>query len=272
MGSWVNVDLTVHCGGGAYICGEETALMNSLEGKRGTPRVKPPFPAQAGYMGMPSTVNNVETLSSVPFIIQAGADAYRANGTKESPGTKLFCVSGHVRRPGNYELPLGFPLMELINDVCGGMRTGRTLKGVIPGGSSVPILNVEECANCEMSFEGVIAAGSQLGCAAVIVMDDSTDIVKAVRRMVGFYAHESCGQCTPCREGSAWTEKILRRIEEGRGTEADLDTLLEVTRQMEGTTICVLSDSVAAPVRSSIMKFREEYLARIRTGEKVGAA
>jgi NADH-quinone oxidoreductase subunit F len=272
LGSGVRVDITVHCGGGAYICGEETALMNSLEGRRGTPRVKPPFPAQAGYLGMPSTVNNVETLSSVPFIIAEGAEAYRKNGTQESPGTKLFCVSGHVRKPGNYELPLGFPLMELINDVCGGLKEGRTLKGVIPGGSSVPILNAEECADCQMSFEGVQKAGSQLGCASVIVMDDSTDIVKEVRRMVGFYAHESCGQCTPCREGSAWTEKILRRIEEGRGTEEDLDTLMEVTSQMEGTTICVLSDSVAAPVQSSIKKFREEYLTRIRTGERVGAA
>jgi NADH-quinone oxidoreductase subunit F len=272
LGSGVNLDITVHCGGGAYICGEETALMNSLEGRRGTPRVKPPFPAQAGYRGMPSTVNNVETLASVPYIIQAGAEAYRRNGTQESPGTKLFCVSGHVRKPGNYELPLGFPLMELIHDVCGGLREGRSLKGVIPGGSSVPILNAEECADCELSFEGVQKAGSQLGCASVIVMDDSADIVKEVRRMVGFYAHESCGQCTPCREGSAWTEKILRRIEQGRGTEEDLDTLMEVTSQMEGTTICVLSDSVAAPVQSSIRKYRDEYLARIRTGERVGAA
>jgi NADH-quinone oxidoreductase subunit F len=272
MGSGVRIDLTVHVGAGAYICGEETGLMNSLEGRRGQPRVKPPFPAQAGYMGMPSTVNNVETLASVPFIVSNGGEAYRAYGTNESPGTKLFCVSGHVRRPGNYELPLGFPLTELINDVCGGLPEGRSLKGVIPGGSSVPILNAEECRDCLLSYEGVIAAGSQLGCASVIVMDDSTDMVKQVRRMVGFYAHESCGQCTPCREGSAWVEKILRRIEDGRGTEEDLDTLMEVTSQMEGTTICVLSDSVAAPVQSSIKKFRGEYLARIRTGEKVGAA
>jgi NADH-quinone oxidoreductase subunit F len=271
LGSGVTVHMTVHCGGGAYICGEETALMNSLEGRRGTPRVKPPFPAQAGYLNMPSTVNNVETLSSVPFIIEKGAAAYREHGTEESPGTKLFCVSGHVRRPGNYELPLGFPLKDLIYDVCGGLSEGRTLKGVIPGGSSVPILNKEEAESCEMSYEGVEKAGSQLGCAAVIVMDDTTDMVKQVRRMVGFYSHESCGQCTPCREGSAWTEKILRRIEDGRGTEEDLDTLMEVTSQMEGTTICVLSDSVAAPVQSSINKFRDEYLARIRTGEKVGA-
>jgi len=245
--------------------------MNSLEGRRGTPRVKPPFPAQAGYLNMPSTVNNVETLSSVPFIIEKGAAAYREHGTEKSPGTKLFCVSGHVRRPGNYELPLGFPLKDLIYDVCGGLAEGRTLKGVIPGGSSVPILNKEEAESCEMSYEGVEEVGSQLGAAAVIVMDDTTDMVKQVRRMVGFYSHESCGQCTPCREGSAWTEKILRRIEDGRGTEEDLDTLMEVTSQMEGTTICVLSDSVAAPVQSSINKFRDEYLARIRTGEKVGA-
>jgi NADH-quinone oxidoreductase subunit F len=272
MGSGVRMDLTVHVGAGAYICGEETGLMNSLEGRRGQPRVKPPFPAQAGYRGMPTTVNNVETLASVPFIVENGAEAYRQHGTEQSPGTKLYCVSGHVQRPGNFELPLGFPMMELIEDVCGGMREGRTLKGVIPGGSSVPILSAEECQDCELSYEGVAEAGSQLGCASVIVMDDSTDIVKQVRRMVGFYAHESCGQCTPCREGSGWVEKILRRIEDGRGTEEDLDTLVEVTTQMTGTTICVLSDSVAAPVQSSIEKYRDEYLARIRTGEKVGAA
>ncbi len=272
MGSGHRIDLTVHVGAGAYICGEETGLMNSLEGRRGQPRVKPPFPAQAGYLGMPTTVNNVETLASVPFITTNGGEAYRAHGTEQSPGTKLFCVSGHVQRPGNYELPLGFPLMELLDDVCGGMREGRTLKGVIPGGSSVPILNAEECKDCLLSYEGVVEAGSQLGCASVIVMDDSTDMVKQVRRMVGFYSHESCGQCTPCREGSTWVEKILRRIEDGRGTEDDLDTLMEVTSQMEGTTICVLSDSVAAPVQSSIKKFRDEYLARIRTGEKIGAA
>ncbi len=272
LGSGVNIDITLHLGAGAYICGEETALMNSVEGRRGRPRVRPPFPAQAGYMSAPSTVNNVETLSSVPFIVQEGGEAYRQWGTEESSGTKLFCVSGHVNRPGNYELPLGFPLMELIEDVCGGIREGRELKAVIPGGSSVEILNAEECRDCKMSYEGVIEAGSQLGCASVIVMDETTDIVKAVRRMVDFYAHESCGQCTPCREGSAWVAKILKRIEDGRGTEEDLDTLVEVTNQMMGTTICVLSDSVAAPVQSSITKFREEYLALIRRGERVGVA
>ena len=272
LGSGVNVDVTVHIGAGAYICGEETGLMNSLEGRRGQPRVKPPFPAAAGLFGMPTTVNNVETLAAVPHIVEHGGDWYRQYGTEKSPGTKLFCVSGHVNRPGNYELPLGFPLKELIEDVCGGIRDGNALKAVIPGGSSVPILSAEECETCTLDYEGVVAAGSMLGCASVIVMDETTDIVKQVRRMAYFYQHESCGQCTPCREGSAWVTKILRRIEDGRGTEEDLDTLVEVTNQMTGTTICVLSDSVAAPVQSSIRKFRDEYLALIRRGERVGAA
>jgi NADH-quinone oxidoreductase subunit F len=272
MGSGNDIDITVHVGAGAYICGEETGLMNSLEGRRGQPRVKPPFPAAVGAFGMPSTVNNVETLSAVPHIVTHGGQWYRQWGTEKSPGTKLFCVSGHVNKPGNYELPLGFPLMDLINDVCGGMKDGKALKAVIPGGSSVPLLNAEECRSCDLDYEGVQAAGSMLGCASVIVMDEDTDIVKQVRRMVQFYAHESCGQCTPCREGTGWMTKVLRRIEEGRGTEEDLDTLLQMSRQMTGTTICVLSDSAAAPVVSSIQKFKDEYLALIRRGERVGAA
>lgn len=272
LGSGVDLDITLHVGAGAYICGEETGLMNSLEGRRGQPRVKPPFPAARGVFGMPTTVNNVETLSSVPHIVANGGDWYRQWGTEKSPGTKLFCVSGHVNKPGNYELPLGFPLMELIEDVCGGVAEGRGLKAVIPGGSSVPILSAEECAACSLSYEGVMEAGSQLGCASVIVMDETTDMVKAVRRMVQFYQHESCGQCTPCREGSGWMTRILRRIEDGRGTEDDLDSLLEISRQMTGTTICVLSDSAAAPVVSSIEKFKDEYLALIRRGERVGVA
>ncbi|MCG6987645.1 MAG: NADH-quinone oxidoreductase subunit NuoF [Gemmatimonadetes bacterium] len=272
MGSGNDIDITVHVGAGAYICGEETGLMNSLEGRRGQPRVKPPFPAAVGAFGMPSTVNNVETLSAVPHIITHGGQWYRQWGTEKSPGTKLFCVSGHVNKPGNYELPLGFPLTELIEDVCGGMRDGKALKAVIPGGSSVPLLNAEECGRCNLDYEGVQAVGSMLGCASVIVMDEDTDIVKQVRRMVQFYAHESCGQCTPCREGTAWMTKVLLRIEEGRGTEEDLDTLLEMSRQMTGTTICVLSDSAAAPVVSSIQKFKDEYLALIRRGERVGVA
>jgi len=222
MGSGVDVDVTVHVGAGAYICGEETGLMNSLEGRRGQPRVKPPFPAAVGAFGMPSTVNNVETLSAVPHIVTHGGQWYRQWGTEKSPGTKLFCVSGHVNKPGNYELPLGFPLTDLIEDVCGGMRGGKALKAVIPGGSSVPILNAEECAGCALDYEGVQAAGSQLGCASVIVMDEGTDIVKQVRRMVQFYMHESCGQCTPCREGTAWMTKVLRRIEEGHRNRCDI--------------------------------------------------
>jgi NADH-quinone oxidoreductase subunit F len=259
-----DIDVTIHQGAGAYICGEETGLMSSLEGRRGLPRVKPPFPAAVGVFGMPSTINNVETLSAVPHILANGAEWYRQWGSEKSPGTKLFCVSGHVRKPGNYELPLGFPLAELIDDVCGGMREGRTLKAVIPGGSSVPIIDAAEARACKLDYEGCVAVGTMLGCASVIVMDDSADIVKQVRRMVDFYAHESCGQCTPCREGSAWTAQIIRRIEDGHGTEEDLDTLMEMTQQMVGTTICVLSDSVAAPVQSSIKKFRNEYLAKMQ--------
>ena len=272
LGSGQRIDVTVHVGAGAYICGEETGLMNSLEGRRGQPRVKPPFPAAVGAFGKPTTINNVETLCAVPHIVTHGPAWYRQWGSEKSPGTKLFCVSGHVQKPGNYELPLGFPMMELIEDVCGGMRDGNKLKAVIPGGSSVPLLSAEECLSCALDYEGVVAAGSMLGCASVIVMDEKADVVKQVRRMAQFYAHESCGQCTPCREGSSWVTKILRRIEDGRGTEEDLDHLVEITDQMVGTTICVLSDSVAAPVQSSIKKFREEYLALIRRGERVGAA
>ncbi|MBI4520116.1 MAG: SLBB domain-containing protein, partial [Gemmatimonadetes bacterium] len=265
LGSGVDVDMTVHVGAGAYICGEETGLMNSLEGKRGQPRVKPPFPAASGIFGMPTTVNNVETLAAVPHIVANSASWYRQGGTEKSPGTKLFCVSGHVRRPGNYEVPLGFDFRELIYEMCGGIPGDRALKAVIPGGSSVPIMAADEIA-CGLDYESVAQAGSMLGCGSVIVMDETTCIVKQVRRMVQFYAHESCGQCTPCREGTAWMTSILRRIEEGNGTEADLDTLLEASEEVTGTTICVLSDSAAAPVVSSIRKFREEYLSHIHRG------
>jgi NADH-quinone oxidoreductase subunit F len=247
-------------------------MMNSLEGKRGEPRIKPPFPAAVGAFGKPSTINNVETLCAIPHIVANGGEWYRQHGTEKSPGTKLFCVSGHVNKPGNYELPLGFPLIELIEDVCGGMRDGNALKAVIPGGSSVPLINAEEARACSLDYEGCLEVGTMLGCASVIVMDETADIVKQVRRMVDFYAHESCGQCTPCREGTTWTAQILRRIENGKGTEDDLDTLMEMTQNMVGTTICVLSDSVAAPVQSSIEKFRDEYLALIRRGERMGVA
>ena len=272
LGTGTPIDITVHQGAGAFICGEETGLMRSLEGDRGEPRVKPPFPAAVGVFGMPSTINNVETLAAVPLIVINGVDWYRQWGTAKSPGTKLFCVSGHVQKPGNYELPLGFPLIDLIENVCGGIRDGNQLKAVIPGGSSVPLINAEDSSICMLDYEGCEEVGTMLGCASVIVMDHKADIVKQIRRMVDFYAHESCGLCTPCREGSAWTARILRRIEEGKGTEEDLDTLIEMTDQMVGTTICVLSDSVAAPVQSSINKFRDDYLELIRGGERAGAA
>jgi NADH-quinone oxidoreductase subunit F len=271
MGSGVAIEVTLHLGAGAYICGEETGLMNSLEGRRGQPRIKPPFPAAAGAFGRPSTINNVETLCAVPHIISRGADWYKSIGTEKSPGTKLFNVSGHVVRRGNYELPLGFPLQDLIYDVCGGIRDGRSLKAVIPGGSSVPILSAQEC-DIALDYESVAKAGSMLGTASVMVMDDRTDMVKQVRRIVEFYAHESCGQCTPCREGTEWMARILRRVERGAGAESDLDTLLELGANMTGTTICVLSDSAAAPVASSIAKFRDEYLARMRAPTVAGAA
>jgi NADH-quinone oxidoreductase subunit F len=271
MGSGVDIDVTLHLGAGAYICGEETGLMNSLEGRRGQPRVKPPFPAAVGVFGMPTTINNVETVSAVPHIIKNGAEWYRSFGTEKSPGTKLFNVSGHVVRRGNFELPLGFNMKELIYDVCGGIRDGRSLKAVIPGGSSVPILAADEI-DIPMDYEGVARAGSMLGTASMIVMDDRTNVVKAVRRMVEFYAHESCGQCTPCREGTEWLAKIMRRIEAGQGTEQDLDTMLDIGKNMTGTTICVLSDSAAVPIASSIKRFREDYLALMRPGARKGAA
>jgi NADH-quinone oxidoreductase subunit F len=271
LGSGLDIDITVHMGAGAYICGEETGLMNSLEGRRGEPRLKPPFPAAVGAFGNPTTINNVESLTAVPHIVTNGAEWYRQWGTEKSPGTKLFCVSGHVRKPGNYEVPLGFNFREFIEDICGGTPDGRPIKAAIPGGSSVPILTWDEC-DIGMDYEAMAGAGTMLGCGSVIVMDDTTNIVKQVRRMVDFYAHESCGQCTPCREGTAWGARILKRIESGWGTEEDLDTLLDLSDNMAGKTICVLPDAAAAPIVSSINKFRDDYLALIRRGETLAAA
>jgi NADH-quinone oxidoreductase subunit F len=271
MGSGIDIDVTLHLGAGAYICGEETGLLNSLEGRRGEPRIKPPFPAIAGAFRLPTAVNNVESLIAAAHIVQNGAEWYKQWGTEKSTGTKLFCVSGHVKRPGNYEVPLGFNFKEFIYDVCGGTPDGRPIKAVIPGGSSVPMLTADEL-DIGMDYEAMAAAGTMLGCGSVIVMDDTTDIVKQVRRMVDFYAHESCGQCTPCREGTAWAGKILRRIENGHGSEADLQTLMEISDNMSGKTICVLSDACAAPITSSIQKFRGDYLARMRRPEPAVAA
>jgi NADH-quinone oxidoreductase subunit F len=256
-------DLTIylHRGAGAYICGEETALMNSIEGKRGNPRIKPPFPAAAGLFGMPTTINNVETLAAVPHIIKNGAAWYKAMclSNPKSTGTKLFSICGHIARPGNYEVAMGFPLKDLLYELAGGVPAGRTLKACIPGGSSVPILNREETEACLLDYEGAVEKGTMLGSGGVIVFDDSADMVYQIMRLARFYAHESCAQCTQCREGTAWTTKILQRILAGQGKSTDLDLLLDLSENMTGKTICVLSDSCAAPVVSGIKKFRSEF-------------
>ena len=260
-GVFGTIKVYLHRGAGAYICGEETALMNSIEGKRGNPRIKPPFPAAAGLFGLPTTINNVETLAAVPHIITRGAAWYKSLclSNPKSTGTKLFSVCGHVQRPGNYEVTLGFPLKDLIYDMCGGPPAGRTLKACIPGGSSVPILTREETEACLLDYEGVVERGSMLGSGGVIVFDDSADMVYQIMRLAKFYAHESCAQCTQCREGTAWTTKILERILAGQGKPKDLDLLLDLAENMTGKTICVLSDSCAAPVVSGIKKFRGEF-------------
>jgi NADH-quinone oxidoreductase subunit F len=269
MGTGKRIDVHVHKGAGAYICGEETALMNSLEGKRGNPRIKPPFPAVAGLFGKPTTINNVETLAAVPHILNRGAAWYKgmSRGNAKSTGTKLFSVCGNVAKPGNYEVEMGFPFKEFLYDLCGGPLPGRRFKAIIPGGSSVPIQTVEEAEATVMDYEGFIAQGTMLGSGGVIVFDDSQCMVKHIARLARFYAHESCAQCTQCREGTAWTTRILERIERGHGTMADLDTLLELSEQMTGKTICVLSDSCAAPIVSGIQKFRSEFEAHI-TGKR----
>jgi NADH-quinone oxidoreductase subunit F len=260
-GVFGGLQIYLHRGAGAYICGEETALMSSIEGKRGNPRIRPPFPAAQGLFGRPTTINNVETLAAVPHILRNGAAWYKAMSlsSPKSTGTKLFSVCGHVQHPGNYELVMGFPLKDLVHELCGGMRAGRTLKAVIPGGSSVPILDREEAETTALDYEGCAAKGTLLGSGGVIVFDDSTDMVYQIMRLAQFYAHESCAQCTQCREGTAWTTKILRRILAGQGKAADLDLLLDLSENMTGKTICVLSDSCAAPVVSGIKKFRGEF-------------
>ncbi|MFQ5703023.1 MAG: NADH-quinone oxidoreductase subunit NuoF [Gemmatimonadales bacterium] len=266
MGTGKRIDMYIHRGAGAYICGEETALMNSIEGGRGNPRIKPPFPAAAGVFGRPTTINNVETLAVVPHIFNRGAAWYNALGlsSPKSKGTKLFSVCGHVAKPGNYELELGFPLQDLIMDLCGGIRNGGELKACIPGGSSVPILNKEEVESCVLDYEGCQEAGTMLGSGGVIVFDETADMVYQIMRLARFYAHESCAQCTQCREGTAWTTRILQRILAGDGRTKDLDLLLDLAEQMTGRTICVLSDSCAAPVVSGIKKFRSEFEAYIK--------
>ena len=270
MGTGKRVDVWVHKGAGAYICGEETAMMNSIEGRRGNPRIKPPFPAVAGVFGQPTTINNVETLAAVPHILNNGAEWYKKMARADNPkstGTKLWSVCGNVARPGNYEVEMGFPFKEFLYDLCGGPPPGRKFKAVIPGGSSVPIMNMAEAEAAVMDYEGMVANGSMLGSAGCIVIDDAQCMVKQIARLARFYAHESCAQCTQCREGTAWTTKIMERIEAGDGTMADFDTLLEIGENMTGKTICVLSDSCAVPVVSGIQKWRHEFEAHI-TGKR----
>ncbi|MGH7688652.1 MAG: NADH-quinone oxidoreductase subunit NuoF [Gemmatimonadaceae bacterium] len=267
MGTGKTVNVYVHRGAGAYICGEETAMMNSIEGRRGLPRIKPPFPAVAGVFAQPTTINNVETLAAVPHILNNGADWYKTFGRPDNPkstGTKLFSVCGNIQRPGNYEVPLGFPFKDFLYDLCGGPMPGRRFKAIIPGGISVPVQTVEEAEASLMDYEGFVEQRSMLGSGGVIVIDDAQNLVKQIARATRFFAHESCGQCTQCREGTGWTARIMERIVAGDGTTEDLDTLLEIADNMTGKTICVLSDSCAVQVVSGVQKFRGEFEALIK--------
>ncbi|MEQ1564543.1 MAG: NADH-quinone oxidoreductase subunit NuoF [Myxococcota bacterium] len=263
FGSGLELDVTVHRGAGAYICGEETALLSSLEGGRGHPRIKPPFPAVEGAWACPTIVNNVETLACLPGILKNGPAWFKSRGTEKSAGTKLFSISGHVVRPGNYELPLGTPLRELIFDIAGGIPNGKKLKAVCPGGSSSPFLTADEVLRDDplirLDFESLAAAGSMLGSGAIIVMDEDTCMVDAMWNILRFYAHESCGQCTPCREGTGWIAKTAGRFERGGGRVTEIDQFEEVTWGMVGRTICVLADAAAMPARSILRKFRSEF-------------
>ncbi|EGF90610.1 NADH oxidoreductase quinone, F subunit [Asticcacaulis biprosthecium C19] len=257
-------DVYVHHGAGAYICGEETALLESLEGKKGQPRLKPPFPAGSGLYGCPTTVNNVESIAVVGTILRRGAAWFASFGAPNNTGTKLFCISGHVERPCNVEEAMSIPFRKLIEDHCGGIRGGwGNLKAVIPGGSSVPMIPAEQCENLAMDFDTLRNLKSGLGTAAVIVMDKSTDLIRAIARLSYFYKHESCGQCTPCREGTGWMWRVMERMVKGDAEPSEIDTLLEVTTQVEGHTICALGDAAAWPIQGLIRHFRPEIEARI---------
>ena len=257
-GSGWRFELHTHLGAGAYICGEETALLSSLEGYRGQPRLKPPFPAVEGLYACPTVVNNTETLMNVPHILHHGAQWYRQWGTEKSAGTKILSVSGPVKRPGNYEVPLGMPLSQLIFDVCGGMRDGLGVKAVIPGGSSVPLLPAS-MLDTGLDYESMNAAGTFLGSGGVIVIDDQTCIVDALYNITRFYEHESCGKCTPCREGTYWMSEVFERLESGHGREHDIDLLLDVADNINGKSFCALGDAAAMPVQGAIKHFRDEF-------------
>ncbi len=265
LGSGVDFDLYSHLGAGAYICGEETALLESIEGKKGQPRFKPPFPANVGLYGRPTTINNTETLASVPDIIKNGADWFLSLGKPNNGGPKIFSVSGHVNKPGNFEIPMGTPFKTLL-EMAGGVRKGHKLKAVIPGGSSAKVLPGAVMMECTMDYDSIAKAGSMLGSGAVIVMDETTCLVKALERIAYFYYEESCGQCTPCREGTGWMYRMIHRIENGQGKPEDLDMLADVAGKIEGRTICALGDAAAWPVQSFVRNFRAEFEYHIEHG------
>lgn len=267
LGSGWDFDVYTHTGAGAYECGEETALLESLEGKRGVPRLKPPFPAVVGAFQSPTILNNCETFSAVPWIIRNGGAAFADLGTPKNGGTRLMCASGHVNKPGVYELTMGFPLMRLINEVCGGMRNGKKLKAVIPGGSSSPALRADEC-EIALDFDSLAKAKTMAGSGGLLILDEDTDIVAVALRTMKFYAHESCGWCIPCREGTTWLKKILTRYHEGGGSKSDIDLIGELANKMLGRTFCPLGDAAAMPTAAFVTKFRDEfeaYLAKHRT-------
>ena len=267
MGSAFSFQLHAHHGFGAYICGEETALLESLEGKKGQPRFKPPFPASFGLYGKPTTINNTETFAAVPWIIRNGGQAYLECGKPNNGGTKIYSVSGDVEMPGNYEVPMGTPFSKLL-ELAGGVRKGRTLKAVIPGGSSSPVLPADVIMQCTMDYDSIAKAGSMLGSGAVIVMDDSRDMVECLLRLSYFYSHESCGQCTPCREGTGWLWRVVHRIQNGQGRPEDIELLDSVSVNIMGRTICALGDAAAMPVRAMIKHFRPEFEAKIQSASK----
>ncbi len=265
QGSGTRFECVVHRGAGAYICGEETALLESIEGRRGQPRNKPPFPASVGLFGKPTVINNVETLANVPFIVERGAAWFKSIGTEKSAGPKLFCVSGRVNKPGVYELPMGTPLRALIKDVCGGVPGAKRIKAVVPGGVSAAFLGPEDL-DVKLDFESVAAAGSMFGSGGVIVLDEDDCIVSATLNIMRFFKHESCGKCTPCREGTYWLYNVLHRIEEGGGRTEDLALLLDITDNISGKSCCPLADGAISCVVSSVKKFRDEYERHIREG------
>ena len=262
LDSGFNFELFAHHGYGAYICGEETALLESIEGKKGQPRYKPPFPASVGLYGKPTTINNTETFASIPHIVNHGGEAYLEAGKANNGGTKIFSVSGHVNKPGNYEIPLGASFSDLL-EMAGGMRGGRKLKACIPGGSSSPVIPGDVMMQCTMDYDSIAKAGSMLGSGALIIMDETTCMVKALERLSYFYYEESCGQCTPCREGTNWLYKIVHRIEQGLGRAEDLELLESITTNIMGRTICALGDAASLPVQSFVKHFRDEFLFHI---------